>query len=75
MLDREEFGMNFDPNDPALRRRRPRPQLGRRDVLRGGLWLGVGLGAAPLLAACGATTLRAAPNGAAPYPLARPDAR
>ena len=45
--------MSFDPNDPALRRRRPRPQLARRDVLRGGLWVTVGLGAAPLLAACG----------------------
>ena len=36
--------MTFDPDAPALRRRRPRPQLARRDVLRGGVWLGVGLG-------------------------------
>ena len=63
--------MNFDPTDPALRRRAPRPQLARRDVLRGGLWLSVGLGAAPLLAACGGD--EQAQNGAAPYPLARPD--
>src|SRR5262249_1803036 len=65
--------MSFDPSDPALRRRRPRPQLARRDVLRGGLWLTVGLGAAPLLAACGdngASSQTA--NGGAPYPLARP---
>ena len=63
--------MNFDPTDPALRRRAPRPQLARRDVLRGGLWVGIGLGAAPLLAACGGDDQ--AQNGAAPYPLARPD--
>jgi spermidine/putrescine transport system substrate-binding protein len=66
--------MTFDPNDPALRRRRPRPQLARRDVLRGGVWLGVGLGAAPLLAACGDSgSSGQAANGAAPYPLARPN--
>ena len=66
--------MSFDPNDPARRLRRPRPQLARRDVLRGGLWLGVGLGAAPLLAACGDNGSGGqAVNGAAPYPLARPD--
>ena len=66
--------MNFDPTDPALRRRAPRPQLARRDLLRGGLWLGVGLGAAPLLAACGGDDdPQQAQNGAAPYPLARPD--
>ena len=65
--------MNFDPTDPALRRRAPRPQLARRDVLRGGLWLSVGLGAAPLLAACGGDDSQQAQNGAAPYPLARPD--
>ena len=64
--------MNFDPTDPALRRRAPRPQLARRDVLRGGLWLSVGLGAAPLLAACGGDAPQAQ-SGAAPYPLARPD--
>jgi spermidine/putrescine transport system substrate-binding protein len=66
--------MTFDPNDPALRQRRPRPQLARRDVLRGGVWLGVGLGAAPLLAACGDSgSSGSTANGAAPYPLARPD--
>jgi spermidine/putrescine transport system substrate-binding protein len=66
--------MNFDPADPALRRRPPRPQLARRDVLRGGLWLSVGLGAAPLLNACGGDDSAQQPqNGAAPYPLARPD--
>ncbi|QBR91496.1 polyamine ABC transporter substrate-binding protein [Nocardioides euryhalodurans] len=63
--------MNFDPADPGLRRRRPRPQLGRRDVLRGGLWLGVGLGAAPLLSACGGDGSQG--GSGAPYPLARPD--
>jgi spermidine/putrescine transport system substrate-binding protein len=64
--------MNFDPSDPDLRRRRPRPQLARRDVLRGGLWLTLGLGAAPWLAACSdnGTTVQ---SGAAPYPLARPN--
>jgi spermidine/putrescine transport system substrate-binding protein len=67
--------MNFDPANPAFRRRGPRPQLARRDLLRGGLWLGVGLGAAPLLAACGAedSGQPGAQNGSAPYPLARPD--
>ncbi|MEP6666186.1 MAG: spermidine/putrescine ABC transporter substrate-binding protein, partial [Nocardioidaceae bacterium] len=66
--------MNYDPTDPALRRRQPRPQLARRDVLRGGFWLTVGLGAGPLLAACsndGSSTQ--SQNGAPPYPLARPD--
>ena len=61
--------MTFDPADPSCRRRRP--QLARRDVLRGGLWLGVGLGTAPLLAACGGDGSQQA--GGAPYPLARPD--
>ncbi len=66
--------MSFDPNDPTLRRRRSRPQLARRDLLRGGLWLTVGVGAAPLLAACGSNSSSgAAANGGAPYPLARPD--
>ena len=64
--------MNSDPTDPAFRRRRPRPQLSRRDVLRGGLWLGVGVGAAPILAACGGSGTSVV-GGKAPYPLARPD--
>ena len=73
-LDHEGLRMNFDPADPALRRRPPRPQLARRDVLRGGLWLSVGFGAAPLLNACGGDDSTQQPqNGAAPYPLARPD--
>jgi spermidine/putrescine transport system substrate-binding protein len=64
--------MNFDPADPVFRRRPTRPQLSRRDLLRGGLWLGVGVGAAPILAACGdnGTSVQ---GGSAPYPLARPD--
>ncbi len=61
--------MTFDPADPSLRRRRP--VLGRREVLRGGLWLGVGLGTAPLLSACGGTD--SSQSGTTPYPLARPD--
>ena len=66
--------MSFDPHDPALLRRRPRPQLARRDVLRGGLWLAVGVGASPLLAACGNNGSSAqGTNGGLPYPLARPD--
>jgi spermidine/putrescine transport system substrate-binding protein len=39
----------------------------------GGLWLSVGVGAAPLLAACNKQTPAASKGGAAPYPLARPD--
>jgi spermidine/putrescine transport system substrate-binding protein len=65
--------MSFDPNDPALRRRRSRPQLARRDVLRGGVWMGIGLGAAPLLAACGNDSTGGTADGSTPYPLARPD--
>lgn len=65
--------MSFDPNDPALRHRRPRPQLARRDVLRGGLWLTLGLGAGPLLAACGNNGSGGGASGGAPYQLARPD--
>ena len=65
--------MNFDPSDPALRRRRPRPQLARRDVLRGGLLLTLGIGAAPWLASCSSGNDSTAQTGAAPYPLARPD--
>lgn len=63
--------MPFDPNETS----RPpllRPQLRRRDVLRGGAVVAAGLGAAPLLAACGDD---GGTGGAdeAPYPLARPD--
>jgi spermidine/putrescine transport system substrate-binding protein len=66
--------MDFDPKDPALRRRRPRPELARRDVLRGGLWLTLGLGVAPWLASCSDDkSSTQAQSGAAPYPLARPD--
>ena len=65
--------MDFDPADPAFRRRPPRPQLSRRDLLRGGLWLGVGVGAAPILAACGSDSGTSVEGGKAPYPLARPD--
>ena len=77
--------MSFDQWDPDHRRprpprsRRPRPALpplgrplDRRQVLRGGLWLGVGLGAAPLLAACNDGSPQVQ-GGEAPYPLARPD--
>ena len=64
--------MSFDPADPAFRRRRPGPRLSRRDVLRGGLWLGVGIGAAPILSACGGSGT-SVEGGKAPYPLARPD--
>ena len=65
--------MSFDPADPAFRRRPPRPQLSRRDVLRGGLWLGVGIGAAPILSACGGDSGTSLAGGGAPYPLARPN--
>ncbi len=65
--------MNFDPQDPSSRRPRQRPQLTRRDVLRGGLWLSAGIGVAPLLAACNKQTPAAQQDGGAPYPLARPD--
>ncbi len=64
--------MNFDPFDPALRPRRPRPQLTRRDILRGGFWLTVGLGAAPWLGACSSSS-STPQGGSAPYALARPD--
>ena len=64
--------MSFDPKDPTWRHRPPpRPQLSRRGLLRGGLWLGVGIGAAPILAGCNDDTTAA--QGSAPYPLARPD--
>ena len=65
--------MSFDPGDPALRRRPPRPQLSRRDLLRGGLWVGVGLGTSRVLTACGGASSSQPQGGTAPYPLARPD--
>src|SRR3712207_3406203 len=66
--------MGFDGVDPA-ERRRPRPQLSRRGLLQGTAWLGVGVGAVPLLSACNDDAARtAATSGtSAPYPLARPD--
>ena len=48
-----------------------RPQLHRRDVLRGGAYAAAGLGAASLLAACGGD--EADTTGSGDYPLARPD--
>jgi spermidine/putrescine transport system substrate-binding protein len=66
--------MEFDPDDPTFRNRGPRPQLARRDLLRGGLWLTLGVGAAPLLSACNSGDSGSTPRGAtAPYELARPD--
>jgi spermidine/putrescine transport system substrate-binding protein len=70
-VDHERVGMTIDPTDPSLPRRRPRPQLHRRDVLRGGLWLSAGIGMAPLLAACGAN--QAATTSSGTYPIPRPD--
>src|SRR4051794_36271891 len=63
--------MNFEGVDPA-ERRRPRPQLSRRRLLQGTLWMGAGLGTAPLLSACNDNNAAASGKGA-PYPLARPD--
>jgi hypothetical protein len=62
------------PFEPSETERAPlfRPQLKRRDVLRGGAFLAAGLGAAPLLAACsdnGSSSTQASDA----YPLARPD--
>lgn len=57
------------PDRPPLHR----PQLHRRDVLRGGAYAAAGLGAASLLAACGGDD--DSPSGSSgAYPLARPDA-
>ena len=64
--------MTFDPTDPSLRPPRARPQLYRRDVLRGGLWLTAGVGAASLLAACGGDS-GGGSGSATEYPLATPD--
>jgi len=66
--------MTFNPNDSFARPMRSRPQLHRRDVLRGGIWLAAGATAVPLLSSCGgddgATTGGGSPTD---YPLARPD--
>jgi spermidine/putrescine transport system substrate-binding protein len=50
-----------------------RPQLHRRDLLRGGIYLGAGLGAAPLLGACTDGGTPGVADGEPPYELARPD--
>jgi spermidine/putrescine transport system substrate-binding protein len=63
--------MNFEDIDPA-EHRRPRPQLSRRRLLQGTLWLGAGVGAAPLLSACN-DKAGSVSGSASPYPLARPD--
>jgi len=57
-----------DPNRPPAWR----PQLHRRDVLRGGLYTAAGLGVASLLSACNNDS-GATPASGADYPLARPD--
>ncbi|MGB2839581.1 MAG: spermidine/putrescine ABC transporter substrate-binding protein [Actinomycetes bacterium] len=65
------------PFDPSSTDRAPqwRPQLRRRDVLRGGAFAAAGLGVAPLLAACGGDDDGGTPAGGdGAYPLARPDA-
>lgn len=64
--------MTFDPTDPHSRPQRPRPQLYRRDVLRGGVWLAAGATAIPLLSACGSDA-GTTPGSSNAYPLARPD--
>ncbi|MFL6069714.1 MAG: PotD/PotF family extracellular solute-binding protein, partial [Actinomycetes bacterium] len=63
--------MPFDPNDTD-RPPASRPQLRRRDVLRGGAFVAAGLGAAPLLAACNNDSSSTG-GQADSYPLARPD--
>jgi spermidine/putrescine transport system substrate-binding protein len=62
------------PQHPSESERAPqwRPQLHRRDVLRGGAYAAAGLGAASLLAACGGDDTSPAGSSGA-YPLARPD--
>src|SRR4051794_39749832 len=71
-LDRGRDVMDFGVSNPDNRRPGPRPQLARRDVLRGVLWLTLGVGAAPLFSAC-STEPSDLPGEKAPYPLARPD--
>lgn len=65
--------MPLDPQSP-MRRPRRAPRFGspsRRDVLVGGMWLSAGVGAAPLLSACGGND---ASNTAyvSDYPVATP---
>ena len=64
--------MDFDPADPGNKRAGPRPQLARRDVLRGAFWITLGVGAAPLLSACSDESSNSS-SDKAPYPLARPN--
>jgi len=68
--------MPFDPTNDS----RPpllRPQLHRRDVLRGGAVVAAGLGAAPLLAACSDDTPSngSTSPGDLPYELSSPENR
>jgi spermidine/putrescine transport system substrate-binding protein len=63
--------MPFQP-DETDRPPVSRPQLKRRDVLRGGAFVAAGLGAAPLLAAC-SDNGSSSGGSADSYPLARPD--
>ncbi|MEO8106147.1 MAG: spermidine/putrescine ABC transporter substrate-binding protein [Actinomycetes bacterium] len=65
--------MPFDPSSPD-RAPQWRPQLHRRDVLKGGAFAAAGLGAAPLLAACGGDDGNSPAGSSGAYPLARPDA-
>ncbi len=66
--------MPFEPGNPGNTDRPPflRPQLKRRDVLRGGAVVAAGLGAAPLLAACSDDDSGGG-SVTSEYPLARPD--
>jgi spermidine/putrescine transport system substrate-binding protein len=62
--------MDFAGFDPGARR--PRPQLSRRRLLQGTIWLGAGVGVASLLSACNDESSSSS-GASAPYPLARPD--
>src|SRR3954469_14046163 len=64
--------MNFEGVDPA-EHRRPRPQLSRRRLLQGTLWLGAGVGVTPLLSACGNDKPAEASGKTAPYRVAPPN--